>query len=67
MQDRFKFIKDTELKFIQIVKRKLSALARSSSLSNIARYDVERGTKRNVEIVGNIYMDSHLLDISNNL
>ena len=31
-------------------------------LSNIARYDVERGTKRNVEIIGNIYENPELLE-----
>lgn len=31
-------------------------------LSNIARYDVEHGTKRNVEIIGNIYENPGLLE-----
>lgn len=32
-------------------------------LSNIVRYDIEHGTKRNVEIIGNIYENPELLEV----
>lgn len=31
-------------------------------LSNIAKYDVEHGTTRNVEVIGNIYENKELLE-----